>query len=187
MKYYKLCRITDRESHRMIVLPTQSEELDSYLCLNDTAECVGDTEPRRFELPPADLLEFRAKGPQVEDLPMSFYSWILSDRLVQFIDRMQPGVLRRTPIRFDASTPERLKGDYWYAWCDLEIECHDQGVNEISYIGDSLHVHNMVIDPSRVPKDVHFFRPRFQHRSIIISSKFIASAKREKLVGVRYY
>jgi len=48
-------------------------------------------------------------------------------------------------------------------------------------------VHNLVIDPSRIPEGVHFFRPRFQHLSLVVSSKFIAAAKREKLVGVRYY
>lgn len=187
MKYYKLCRITDRESHRMIVLPTQGEELDSYLQLNDTAICLGDTEPRTFKLPPCDLLEFTAKGPQVEDLPMSFYSWILSDRLIELIDRMQPSVLRHTPIRFDAATPDRLRGSYCYAWCDLEIECHTLGFNELSYIGDSIHVNNLLIDSSRIPNGVHVFRPKFQHTSLVISSKFIAAAKKAGLTGVRYY
>ncbi len=169
----------------MILLPTKEDDLDAYLMANDSAAQIGDVEPRRFELPPANLLEFRAKGPRVEDLPMCFFPWVMSDKLVNFVDRMQPGVLRRSRITFDSSTPDRLRGEYWYVWCDLELECHDAAKSALRYIGNDIHLDYPSVDPLRVPDGVHFFRQKYRHRALCVSSAFLAGAKRDGLVGVR--
>lgn len=187
MRYYNLCSITDRESNRMILIPTRENDLDAYVRANGPGLRVGETEPRRCELPTEALLEFRAKGPHTEDLPMCFYKWIMSDPLVELIEMMQPGSISKRRISFDASSPSQLVATYWFVWCDLEIECHDVAKSRIRVLGNHVHLDVSSIDVTRVPKGCHVFRPRYDPRAIYVSSTFLAAVKKRGLRGVRYY
>ncbi|MEK6702953.1 MAG: DUF1629 domain-containing protein [Planctomycetota bacterium] len=138
---------------------------------------------------PSTPIEFVVHdGPVIEDMPWCPEARVISIRLRELIESIDPGHVQYSDVRFIRDNKEWLDaGPYFIAFATRVVRCHDEAKTtwrrgRIVPEADQFH-----LDPSRVPANCHIFRPFGRERLIIISHAIRQAMDVEGMKGCCYF
>lgn len=139
------------------------------------------------EFPPPELRVYACtrplRKPQLhEDMPWCLHGVVVSARLRNLLERMQPGSVRHAPItvRCDACTAL----GYSQVWVDHEIDCFDRERSRWRTNEDRIEISSLVVDPTRVPAASHVFRVKHHYyNQILVARAFFEEYTRLGMTG----
>ncbi|MBY0263093.1 MAG: hypothetical protein K2Q20_12165 [Phycisphaerales bacterium] len=170
LPFYWLTSGTQLSNHRMRVdLPSDDYQEYEWRCWEAYA-AAGHSGDYPLVTPPSrSFVATFANCGKCEDMPWCPEEPVVSARLWRLLTSMQPEGLNAIPLngQCEGDTPPHT--EYVCVHASLVVECHDVARSHFNTGAAWNNLRVFVIDPARVPPDVHVFRPRYMESRTIIS------------------
>jgi len=124
--------------------------------------------------PPPKFLARVAEAPRIEDMPW-FTTLVVSHKVRDIMMEIDGSHLVTYPVKLDRS----VGVSYCMMHCRRILTCHDRTRKK-----DPL---NWRLDPSRVPKDIHIFHPRYFETRFLVSDVVKTAILEAKCTGGFFY
>lgn len=140
-----------------------------------------------IDFPPSELLVYTCKRPKRkptlhEDMPWCLDGAIVSARLLELLERMQPGMIRSKPVQVQCEAC--AQHGYSQILTDLELNCFDPERSRWRHEYGTISIQFLTIDPAKVPADAHVFRvTHFFRDAIMVTRAFYEEYTRLKMSG----